>query len=611
MENYIKNITKRIISEEIDNRIFDIENKIFENKNMKKQVCSECGGKMYEGECMECGSMYEGDIQELGGMDDSHPFFGRKNLRDIPKKDIERFFKNREEDEYDDDIDYGNTKYGLGDDDDEEYKDRSMYDPYYGDDDDMDDDEEEYYPELRIHHDMPSYKTKYRHSDDEEEKYKKNRNGDIDEEECVECGPMYENFKAKGRIGKLKTKIYPSKLKHGVTETDNDELSDGWMHEDDYEGFTDGRRRIDKAKPYGKITGADFKALRSMKKEVEETLYELDLEEEDVEEGNAFSGALSSARKRGDKTFRVGNKTYPVEESYITEKWKGDVEVEKTGEYSDMTIDEIDNEIKKIKKRNLELKKLGKKVPSSSREKMGQLYFAKRAKKDWPGKGKTKVEESRLIFTENEMISLIENIVLEEKRKKSNKADTYLKSSLSQSKKQEEDYIDSVVKKMKSYLKTGSKGKYEMSPKNFPKGNGELEKMDKMAYVPSKTVDEYITNYTAASLENLDYDNFQPNEERVSKYIKGSSDTGNNPKWANAVETPVNAKRDEVRKNNYLSKLKRKAYNKSPQPVISDKSGSESGADKIMMKLESKDKENILTEMKFIKDLMVYNRKTQ
>ena len=33
----------------------------------------------------------------------------------------------------------------------------------------MDDDEEEYYPELRIPHDMPSYKTKYRHSDDDME----------------------------------------------------------------------------------------------------------------------------------------------------------------------------------------------------------------------------------------------------------------------------------------------------------------------------------------------------------------------------------------------------------------------------------------------------------
>ena len=73
--------------------------------------------------------------------------------------------------------------------------------------------------------------------------------------------------------------------------------------------------------------------------------------EEDVEEGNAFSGALSAARKRGDKTFRVGGKTYPVEESYTTEKWKGDVEVEQTGEYADMTIEEIDSAIKKLKKR--------------------------------------------------------------------------------------------------------------------------------------------------------------------------------------------------------------------------------------------------------------------
>lgn len=489
MDDYIKNITKKIISEELDKRIFRIKNKIFENKDMKKQMCSECGGKMYEGECMECGSMYEGDIQELGGMEDGHPIFGDLNFKKMtPEK-------------------------------------RRQINKYLGIDDDYEEDDDEDYG-LDIPDDMPSYKTKYRYSDEDK-------------------GGLDETFKYKGRIGKLKTKMYPNKLKHGVTETDEDEVSDGWMHEDDYEGFTDGRRKIDKAKPYGKITGADFKALRSMKKEVEETLYELDLEEEDVEEGNAFSGALSAARKRGDKTFRVGGKTYPVEESYVTKKWKGDF------------------------------------------------------------------EESKLIFTESEIISLIESIVIEEKRKKSTKANTYLKSSLGQSKKQEEDYIDSVVKKMKDYLKTGSKGKYEMSPKGFPKGNGELTKMDKMAYIPSKSVDEYITNFTAASLENLDYDTFEPNDERVSKYLKGSSETGNNPKWTNAVETPVNDVRDKIRKNNYLAKLKKKAYNKAPQPVVSDKSGSESGADKIMMKLESVNGGEVITEMEKMKSLIGYNRKTQ
>ena len=44
---------------------------------------------------------------------------------------------------------------------------------------------------------------------------------------------VVEAFKAKGKIGKLKTKIYPSKLKHGVTETDKDEISDGWMDEEE------------------------------------------------------------------------------------------------------------------------------------------------------------------------------------------------------------------------------------------------------------------------------------------------------------------------------------------------------------------------------------------
>ena len=44
---------------------------------------------------------------------------------------------------------------------------------------------------------------------------------------------VVEAFKAKGKIGKLKTKIYPSKLKHGVTETGEDEISDGWMDEEE------------------------------------------------------------------------------------------------------------------------------------------------------------------------------------------------------------------------------------------------------------------------------------------------------------------------------------------------------------------------------------------
>ena len=47
--------------------------------------------------------------------------------------------------------------------------------------------------------------------------------------------------------------------------------------------------------------------------------------------------------------------------------------------------------------------------------------------------------------------------------------------------KENNDYIKDVTKKMKDYLKDGSKGEYEMNPKIFPVGNGELEKRDKNA----------------------------------------------------------------------------------------------------------------------------------
>lgn len=214
-------------------------------------------------------------------------------------------------------------------------------------------------------------------------------------------------------------------------------------------------------------------------------------------------------------------------------------------------------------------------------------------------------------FKENEVIDIIENIVNEEKSKKT-KVNNVTKDSQSKSKKENDDYINSVVKKMKDYLKGGSKGEYETEPKHFPKGNGELEKMDKMAYVPSDAVEEYIENFTAAGLENLDYDEIHPNEKWVEDNLVGSSRTGNNPEWANAVETEVGEKRNNIRKDNMLAKIKRKAYNKSPQPVLSDKSGSETDkASKLMMKLESTDDKIVLEEIQKMKNLIDYGKKTQ
>ena len=226
-------------------------------------------------------------------------------------------------------------------------------------------------------------------------------------------------------------------------------------------------------------------------------------------------------------------------------------------------------------------------------------------------------KREKLLFNESQFEEMIENIVLKEEGK-FNKGKTpagyaEYERSIKTSKKNEEGYMKDLSKKMKDYLKDGSKGKYEMSPKNFPKGNGELEEMSKKAYVASGAIEDYIDNFTAAGLENLDYDEIHPDEDWVTDNVVGSSRTGNNPEWANAVETPNNEKRNKIRKDNMLAKLKRKAYNKAPQPVVTDKS-SGGKADSIMTKLESideKKKQKINEDFTRIMNLMSYKKNTQ
>jgi hypothetical protein len=226
-------------------------------------------------------------------------------------------------------------------------------------------------------------------------------------------------------------------------------------------------------------------------------------------------------------------------------------------------------------------------------------------------------KREKLLFNESQFEEMIENIVLKEEGK-FNKGKTpagyaEYERSIKTSKKNEEGYMKDLTKKMKDYLKDGSKGKYEMSPKHFPKGNGELEEMSKKAYVASGAIEDYIDNFTAAGLENLDYDEIHPDEDWVTDNVVGSSRTGNNPEWANAVETPNNEKRNKIRKDNLLAKIKRKAYNKAPQPVVTDKSGENAG-DKIMAKLESideKKKQKINEDYTRIMSLMSYKKNTQ
>jgi hypothetical protein len=410
--------------------------------------------------------------------------------------------------------------------------------------------------------------------------------GYMEEGVCNECGYMQEEINELGgmddghpRFGNLRLKDMSRKEIERLLRGDDDMDSE----EEEFDMDTD-----------------DFDV---------DMDYEEELGETDVEEGNAFTGALAKAKDKGEESFMVNGKKFNVKESQINEKWKGKVKVEKTGEHAGKTIEEIDNEIKDLKEKTKKYQKEGKKVPAKMRETMSELYFAKRAKKDtW--KSPVAVKENKFYFTESEIVEIIENIVNEEKKSSKN-PDNNLTKSLSASKKENEKNISDVVKKMKDYLKDGSKGTYEMNPKHFPKGNGELAKMDKKAYIASNDVEEYVDNFTAAGLENLDYDDIKPNEDWVTDNVVGSERTGNKPDWANAVETPVNKKRDKIRKDNLLAKIKRKSYGKAPQPVNDTAGENTDKGSKILMNLESTEDKKVLSEISKMKSIIGYQQKTQ
>jgi len=384
------------------------------------------------------------------------------------------------------------------------------------------------------------------------------------------------------------------------------------------------QHKLDVAKPKGKITKADFDMLRKRKKSGKH------MEEAETEEGNEFTGELAKARKEGKDTFKVGDKTYPVKENVnrkieriierrkreLEEKSEDSVDVIKTGSYHGKDLKELQRELASMNSKIDKYEEDGKEVPGRLKRELQQIKNAIKFKRK-------NLKENKVIFTESQLIDFIERIVESEI-----KTDKETSKSLNTSKKVNSDAINSVVNKMKDYMKNMGT-EYNPNSESFPKGNekmarqgkdGEVTDGVKKAYKASPSIEEYIENFTAAGLENIDYDNIKPNEDWVTDNIEGSSRTGNNPEWANAVETPVNKKINEKRKKNLLAVLKKQAYNKSPQPVHSDEAGesvpsSLAGAknaevNKIMTS-ESLKAKKVINEMEKMKNLFNYNQKTQ
>jgi hypothetical protein len=227
---------------------------------------------------------------------------------------------------------------------------------------------------------------------------------------------------------------------------------------------------------------------------------------------------------------------------------------------------------------------------------------------------KGKIKES-IQLTEDEMIELIENIIKEEEKLKvvggKPKGLTKYEEVHKKDGKENDEYLKSVAAKMKEYLKDGSKGEYTESPKHFPKGNGQIEKMSAKKYTMSDDGNEFLDSYMRPGMEDLVPEEIEYDEDWVSDSIEGSSRTGNNPEWANAEETDLGKKINKKRKDKKFHKAKETAYRKTKVPV-GDGTGENSGSG-LHIKLESETKEGRVLNEEFgkIQHLMNYDRKTQ
>lgn len=219
------------------------------------------------------------------------------------------------------------------------------------------------------------------------------------------------------------------------------------------------------------------------------------------------------------------------------------------------------------------------------------------------------LKENTIKITENELVDLIYETLIEEKKKfQSTKPEglRVTEKMRNVSGKENKKYLSDVGKKMREY--TGKK--YEENPKKFPQRNGG----EREGYTASNAVEEYIDNFTPG-LENLVYDEIEPNEEWMKKNLEGSSVTGNNPEWANAEETDLGKKIHKKMKANLYGKEKRNgSYKRVTQPVdTTGKKRKDGGLDKFFPKNESVEEVNTLIseEINKMKHLFNYDKTTQ
>ena len=564
---YITRIYRKLLQENLEEKANSLMNKLnYDEKTdlydtnefdyvqeNEKEMCEVCGGytgsEMSEGRMCECGNRGYREMMELGGMDDGHPRFGNKNLSRMSRKEKDDLMSDRT-------FELSLDRKGNDFDDKEDFID---YDDEVEDEDD-----------LRIPDDMPSYKTKYRYSDDEEldeswyshDEYERMRDfGTEDELQAYQ-----DKLVSGGEKNKMKSKKFDDEFEELTIDDKWDAPSPDDDYEDEITEKLHGKQhKLDKNKN-GRLDKEDFKMLRKQQDETEQ-LYEVEFEKKEFSED------------------------------------------------SKPDFLDLDNDGDK-------------KEPMKSAAKN-----AKRSKQGLKGK----VKES-ILYTESDLIDLIERLVVEEKKKfKKSEPKGYKEYERAHKadKKENEDYLKSVAKKMSDYLKPVSDegSKYEMkNNKKFPTENGGLKKGIRKKYTPSDAVDDYIDAFSYPGQTNLVFDEIKPTEKNIEKYLKGHRTTGNAEvdDDGNALGNVVPSKTGEkffqnFKDNLYGQEQMNASYKRQPQPVdqagestergsLKSKRGkktSQSVLNKVEESINPKKEKLLNEEFGRMQELMGYNRKTQ
>jgi hypothetical protein len=337
-----------------------------------------------------------------------------------------------------------------------------------------------------------------------------------------------------------------------------------------------GQKKLDVAAPKGKITKADFEKLRKTKQTEMSKKYggRHGMEEEETQEGNAFSGALADAKKSGKDSFEVDGKEYQVKES------KGSLK---------LTEDELIDMIEKI--------------------------VMEQKVKDTAEKNNITIKTAQGLKDTDKVLGQNKKVNDDHTKEVVKKMKEYMKDMFMGGhgyEDQPEDFPQS---------------NYDMEKEHKEK-----------KYNPSEAVDDYVDAFSYPGMTNLVYDEIKPDDEMVGKQIKGDSKNGNAVTGKDGKALGNVSKRslkvgDKFKKNFdenlYGAEQINASYKRVPQPVDVAGEGTESGslnskkggkqssaskASSILNKLEStEDKKNkiVSEEMNKMKNLMGYNRKTQ